>query len=475
MKEISLKDLIIEELHYEYKKAKGGLPKSFWESYSAFANSDGGCIFLGVEEIKTRTYVPAQLTSDEALDLKNQIFSLANNKEKVNVNLLSDEDIEEVLLEGFPVLCVRVKRCPRELRPIYINCNIYQGTYRRNSDGDYHCDIEEINSMIRDSSIKATDLLLLDEYDISSLDLESIKEYKNIFSAMHPNHPFLSESNNRFLEYIGAARIDKNGEYHPTAAGLLMFGFSYRIVYEFPNYFLDYQLVNDENRWNDRIQSDSGDWSGNVFSFFKKVSLKLTNDVDVPFEMKGIYRIDDTELHKAIREALCNTLCNADYHIKGEVIIKRYEDHITFINPGCLMMDINQMIKGGESEARNKTLLKMFNLIGIGERSGSGIPLIFNTAKNKMLPTPAINEQFNPDKTVLTLFISKRVAKNKDDLSVLEKNIVNYVTSNGPCGAKEISVYLKKNITTVKLSLYHLVDLNILKTSGTIKDKKYYR
>ena len=37
------------------------------------------------------------------------------------------------------------------------------------------------------------------------------------------------------------------------------------------------------------------------------------------------------------------------------------------------------MRKGGESDPRNKTLMKMFNLVNIGERSGSGVPNIFNT------------------------------------------------------------------------------------------------
>ena len=43
-----------ESAHLEGKSAKGGFPDSFWESYSAFANSDGGVIVLGVEEDKKR-------------------------------------------------------------------------------------------------------------------------------------------------------------------------------------------------------------------------------------------------------------------------------------------------------------------------------------------------------------------------------------------------------------------------------------
>ena len=47
-------------------------------------------------------------------------------------------------------------------------------------------------------------------------------------------------------------------------------------------------------------------------------------------------------------------------------------------NPGDIRVGAEQMIKGGTSDPRNKALMKMFNLINIGERAGSGIPDIFS-------------------------------------------------------------------------------------------------
>ena len=79
-------------------------------------------------------------------------------------------------------------------------------------------------------------------------------------------------------------------------------------------------------------------------------------------------------------------------------------------NPGYSRTGKVQMRKGGVSDPRNKTLMKMFNLINIGERAGSGVPNIFNVWLDEEWVEPIIEEQFDPDRTILLLEFKKKQA-----------------------------------------------------------------
>ena len=90
--------------------------------------------------------------------------------------------------------------------------------------------------------------------------------------------------------------------------------------------------------------------------------------------MDGGTRVDDTPVHQALREALVNCLVNADYYGRQGLVIIKKQNAIIMSNPGSSRIEIDAVKSGGISDPRNGTMVKMFNLIDIGERAGSGIP-----------------------------------------------------------------------------------------------------
>jgi predicted HTH transcriptional regulator len=71
----------------EAKAAQGGLPDTLWDSYSAFANTDGGCILLGVKEHDDHTLYVVGLKDAEKM--KKDFWNMVNNRQKISVNLMT--------------------------------------------------------------------------------------------------------------------------------------------------------------------------------------------------------------------------------------------------------------------------------------------------------------------------------------------------------------------------------------------------
>ncbi len=128
--------------------------------------------------------------------------------------------------------------------------------------------------------------------------------------------------------------------------------------------------------------------------------------------MEGGFRIDDTPVHRALREALANCIINTDFYGKYGIIIIKENDKLILENPGYIRLGKEQMRRGGKSDPRNKSLMKMFNMIDIGEHAGSGVPNIFNVWEDKGWEEPIIGESFDPDRTSLILkFVKKQANK----------------------------------------------------------------
>ena len=426
----------------EAKLAKGGVPASLWETYASFANTDGGLILLGVKENKNHTFAIEGIDNPEQME--KAFWDGVNNKMVVNINLLSNSDVEIKEVDGKTIIAIHVPRAERIYRPVYKGQDMFTGTYRRNGEGDYLCSREEVAAIFRDAGQVTQDNKLIVEVNLDALCKETITHYRRRFMLVHQGHVWNNLSDVDFLKKIGAAKINReDGKVYPTAAGLLMFGYESEILYEYPLYFLDYQEHFDETtRWSDRVVSSSGEWSGNIFDFFFKVFNKLTEDVKRPFVLDGITRVDDTPVHKAIREILLNTLANADYYGRCGVVIKKYKDRFTFENPGTFRISIKEAIDGGMSDPRNAIILKMFAMIDIGERAGSGIPGVFSVWHKTFGASPEYSQRTSPDRITTTLFTTQ---KNEDTVEKTEDT----VEKNG---AKVIENVIENPSTTQKTS-----------------------
>ena len=398
----------------EVKKAGERLPDSLWETYSSFSNCSGGVIVLGAAERRDGSWYTTHIQDPDKL-LKD-FWNTVNNRKKVSINLLDEEDVKLYEYNGDTILVITVPKADRVYKPVYINDDLFRGTFRRDHEGDYHCSEAEVRGMLRDQAERSTDSRILLNMETDIFFRETVKSYRTRHMAVNPQHVWHRLDDEAYLERIGAASVsDVDNRLHPTVAGLLMFGEEYIIRREFPEYFLDYREILDPSiRWTDRLESSSGEWSGNLLDYFFSMERRLLRDVQKPFMMDGITRIDETDIHRAIREALANCIANADFNFpRGIVIIKKPES-LSIENPGSIITGRAQMLKGGISEPRNKIIMKMFNLIRIGERAGSGVPDIFATWQDAGLLQPTVTEQFKPDRTVVILPVSGIISGNPE-------------------------------------------------------------
>jgi predicted HTH transcriptional regulator len=266
-----------EGVEIEYKAAKGGLPGSFWETFSSFANTNGGIIVLGVKEVEGCAVLD-RLSERQVVDLKKHFWDNANNTQKVNHSLLREHDVREYEIEdGAWVIVFEIPRAEYNQKPVFLNGKPYGNTFKRNHEGDYHCTEEEVNQMFADASLQrfSADAKILVGFTLDDIDMDTLHKYRNAFNRRHQEHPhpWTDLSDFTFMEKIGAFRKHRaKGEEGFTVAGMLMFGKTESVSSPecLPNFFLDYRehLGNDlRERWSDRIYPD-GRWEANLYQFY---------------------------------------------------------------------------------------------------------------------------------------------------------------------------------------------------------------
>ena len=404
-----IKDLMLygERINIEYKEAAGDLPKSLWETYSAFANTIGGVIVLGIKEHRNR-YEEDRFEIKGVADADKMLKSFWDtiNSDKVSRNILFDDDVECIDYEGKTLIAIHVPMANYTMRPVYINKNLLSGSFKRNYEGDYHCTDEEVKSMLRDANENGNDGLMLENYDMNDIDLPTLHAYRNHFKISNLDHVFNHLDDKEFLRNMGGMTTDRITRREGlTMAGLMMFGKGLPVRDRFDNIRMDYidktNLIGD-SRWSDRLTYD-GTWENNLFNFFTRVMPKLTADLKRPFKLEGMERIDDTPVHKAVREAMTNMIIHADLFITGVLKVEKHDKEFLFSNPGSLKLPIEDIMNGGNSKARNPRIQNMLRMIGFGDNIGSGYPTILRAWKDEHWRKPTLLDRTELRQVDLTM------------------------------------------------------------------------
>ncbi len=254
--------------------------------------------------------------------------------------------------------------------------------------------------MSPDTMDMLNDRMIVEKSGMQDVNPETLNRYRNLLRSITPTHPWLNDPEEEFLRHLGAAETEAGG-FRLTMAGLLMFGNDYRITRAIPEYYLDYRRYEAGEGWVDRLNSDSGLWSGNLFDFYVGISDRLT-DFNNHSAFEGTQRFGN-QVIKAQKEIILNALAHADYRGAGGIVIESRVDSLTVRNPGNFRIPPEKAAKGGYSDARNPTLMKMFTLVGFVERSGSGIYRIFNTCRTMSLPLPEVKEEYDPSCVVFRM------------------------------------------------------------------------
>ncbi|MEG3838937.1 RNA-binding domain-containing protein [Microcoleus sp. herbarium14] len=474
-----------EDQDIEFKSAEGGFPNEVWKTVSAFANTDGGYIVLGVKETRIGFEISGVRNPNVLIK---EFWNNHNNSQKLNFSICGNSELQTLKIEAHNLVVIKVPRATRTQRPVFINNNPMIGTYKRNHDGDYRCTDAEVRQMLRDANDAPQDIQILEGFDLNDIDAETLKSFRQRFSSREPDHPWLALDDSDLLRQLGGWSRDRStGKEGLTIAALLMFGRERSILDALPHYQLDYQeqLSDDpETRWTYRLTLD-GKWEPNLFNFYYRVYTRLVNDLELPFQLdKDAVRRGETHVHEALREALVNTLIHADHQSTRPLIITKYKNGFSFSNPGRLRISLQQLYEGGVSDPRNPNLQKMFQMLGLGEKAGSGFGKIIRAWIEQQW-FPLVSEKFELEMTFVALPMVSMIPENVEkelreivgddycQLTELERIILILAHQSGEISNADIQCYSREHPRDIGECLKRFVNNGWLERSGRGRGTQY--
>ncbi|WDD88726.1 RNA-binding domain-containing protein [Fusobacterium nucleatum] len=174
-----------------------------WGTYSAFCNTSGGIIILGIEEEKNGDNIIIGINDIDKME--KDIWNTANNLAKVSYNVIGNGDIYKVKIDDKNIMILDIKEAPHNKKPVYLNRKI-ENTYIRRGEADKKADNDEIGTLMAMATPKP---LLLDNFSMKDLDSETVSKFRKIIEERYPEKNYKNLNDEDFLKEPFALNEEK--------------------------------------------------------------------------------------------------------------------------------------------------------------------------------------------------------------------------------------------------------------------------
>jgi ATP-dependent DNA helicase RecG len=383
---------------------------------SAFANTSGGWIVLGVSQ-NGKTFEITGVTDMEKLeqDLGNTLRS------KNKFNVVINPTFQKFNIDGKKVLACFIPSS--DVKPVYYNS--LQNTFIRTGSGDQRATDFEISALFRDQTFGTMSEKIVEGTSVESLNRSSYNRFREYLKWRNPDLRYNQMSDDEFNRRL---KIVKDGKL--TYGGLLFLGKNEEITDTFSDFRIDYFEIPGTNysdaavRYTYRIDEQENLWEY-YFVLFQRLKNYANNPLTIG-EM-GIGHEDTKEID-ALREALVNLLIHSDYFSIMKPRIRVFTNRIEFENPGSLPLPVEELLKIDESLPRNPVLAKFFRVAKLCESGGYGFDKMLEWKKQT---GNNVTFETSIGKTKFAFFIdTTKIAKDESDNENVVKNVANDVAKN---------------------------------------------
>lgn len=383
-----LRALGSDDADVEAKRSETALPQSIRQSLSAFANTAGGTILLGLDEGSGFQAVGVR----DAAKLCADLAAVASDDLEPPLRL----GIRTHRFEGVDVVVAEVPAVDPPNRPCYIKAaGRYQGSYLRVSDSNRRLTEYEIHLLVSGRGQPRDDEEILDA-PAEAADRDLVERFVRRLQTRR-SRAFADLTVTQALERAGVLRDDRL-----TMAGLLALG-------EYPQQFFPQLMITfvhyptpqgPDVRTGERFL-DNVAVEGPIPVMVRDSMVALRRNMTRRATVRGAGRVDTWEYpEEALREALTNALVHRDYSAASrgtQVQVEMYPDRLVLTNPGGLYGPVTADGLGESTmtSSRNATLLKVLEDVpmpgtdaAVCENRGTGIRIMLAALRAAAMSPP---------------------------------------------------------------------------------------